>query len=424
MIGFNYKDGVLYADNVALPALAEEYGTPLYVYSAGRLRENVDRLRSALQKALPADRQPLIAFACKANSNLAVLRLLGTMGLGSDIVSGGELDRVLTAGIPADKVVYSGVGKSDEELLAAINADILQINVESRAELERIAGLAEDCGKKTRIAFRMNPDVDAETHHKIATGRHDDKFGMTRAEIEELYVWAHEHDFLEPYGLQMHIGSQLTNMKPFREAYEKLAAFATKIKDQGLPLRNLDLGGGLGIIYKDETPPDLDAYAEIIRDIILPLGTDITLEPGRFIAGDAGLLLCRVSYIKQSEQVRHLILDAGMNDLVRPAMYDAYHEVRPVVPRAGDMVRYDVVGPVCETGDTFIRDYDLPETRKRDYLALMCAGAYGFVMASNYNTRPLPAEVLVDGDKSAIIRHRQTVRDILDLDTIPGWLTT
>jgi len=421
--GFNEKNGVLHADSVPLPELAEKYGTPLYVYSAGVIRHNVDRLRKALSLALPADRQPLIAFACKANSNLAVLTLLRGMGLGCDAVSGGELARALRAGIAPDKIVYSGVGKSDEEIAAAIENKILQINVESKAELERIAALAETKKTKARITFRLNPDVAANTHDKISTGRSEDKFGISRAEIEELYPRAAAHPHLDVRGLHMHIGSQLTDMEPFRLAYEKLAGLALFLKGKGLPLHMLDIGGGLGIVYENEQSPDLRAYAEIIRDKILPLGTDIILEPGRFITGDAGLLLTKASYIKESPSRRFIVLDAGMNDLIRPALYGARHPVRPVKTRSEAACLYDIVGPVCETGDTFLKDVKLPGVHKDDLIALTGAGAYGFVMASNYNTRPLPAEILVDGDKHAIIRQRQSIQDILEKDQVPGWLS-
>ena len=265
-------------------------------------------------------------------------------------------------------------------------------------------------------------DVAANTHDKISTGRRGDKFGLFRDEIEELYPWAAAHEHLAPQGLHMHIGSQLTDMGPFRQAYEKLADFAAALQAKDMPLHTLDLGGGLGIVYKDETPPDLDAYAAIIRDVIAPLGTDIILEPGRFLTGDAGLLLSRVSYIKEHEDRRYIILDAGMNDLIRPALYEAYHAVRPV-EKAGDAVMtYDIAGPVCETGDTFLKNTALPSMTQGDLIALMCTGAYGFVMASNYNTRPLPAEILVDGDRYAVIRQRQTIQDILEKETVPDWM--
>lgn len=423
MKGFTEKSGLLHADNVPLTTLANEYGTPLYVYSAGKIRENIKNLQNALAKALPAERQPLIAFACKANSNLAVLRLMQTMGLGCDVVSGGEMTRALRAGIAPDNIVYSGVGKSDEEIGAAIRQNIRQINVESQAELERIAALAKEQNKKARITFRLNPDVAAQTHNKISTGRREDKFGMFADEIGELYGWAAAHEHLDIQGLHMHIGSQLTAMAPFRQAYEKLAAFAAHLKSRNLPVKTLDLGGGLGITYKDEPAPDLDAYAALIRDIIAPLETGIILEPGRFLVGDAGLLLSRVSYIKEHEDRRYIILDAGMNDLIRPALYDAYHAVRPVAQRENaPPVTYDIAGPVCETGDTFIKNQSLPTLQKGDLIALMSAGAYGFVMASNYNTRPLPAEILVDGDRYAIITRRQTIDDILEREDVPDWL--
>jgi len=421
--GFHERNGVLHADDVALPELADRYATPLYVYSASVVRHNVQRLRDALAQELPAARQPLIAFACKANSNLAVLSLLGKMGLGCDVVSGGEMTRALRAGIPAEKIVYSGVGKSDEEIAGALDEQILQINVESKAELERIAAIAKEKNVQARITFRLNPDVAAKTHDKISTGRSEDKFGISRAAIEELYPWAAAHSHLAVQGLHMHIGSQLTDMEPFRLAYERLADFAAALKAKGLPVPLLDLGGGLGIVYGDEQPPDLRAYAKIIREVILPLDTKIILEPGRFIVGDAGLLLAKVSYIKESGSKRFIILDAGMNDLIRPALYGARHTVRPVKAGKQPAQDYDVVGPVCETGDTFLKDLRLPAVHKDDLIALMNAGAYGFVMASNYNTRPLPAEVMVDGGSHAIIRQRQSVQDILEEDRIPGWLS-
>ncbi len=424
MAGFHDIDGALHADAVPLSVLAERYGTPAYIYSAGRIRNNVERLQAALRKALPEDRQPLIAYACKANSNIAVLKLLQTMGLGCDVVSGGEILRALKAGIAANKIVYSGVGKSDAEIAEALQNGILQINVESRAELERIAAIARDQGKPAPVALRYNPEVEAGAHDKISTGRRQDKFGLLREEVEELYEWAAKHPDLSPQGLQIHIGSQLTDVAPYRASFEKLAALAETLKGRGFPVERLDLGGGLGIVYQDETPPDLDAYASLIRDMILPLQTRIVLEPGRFIAGDAGLLLTRISYIKEHEDRRYIILDAGMNDLIRPALYDAHHPIRHVSDKGNTVpaLRYDIVGPVCETGDTFMKDAELPRAEKDELIALMGAGAYGFVMASNYNTRPLPPEILVDGDKHTIIRQRQSFQDILEKEYIPDWL--
>lgn len=419
MIGFQDKGGILHADDVPLPELADRYGTPLYIYSAARMRANVERLRTALTGALPPDRMPLIAFACKTNGNLAVLRLLSRLGLGCDVVSGGELRRAVRAGMKAESIVYSGVGKTDPEIMAALDAGILQINVESAAEMERIAVLAEESGRTARIAFRFNPDVAAGTHDKISTGRKDDKFGLSGGEVLDLYRQAAAHPHLAPQGLHIHIGSQLTRTEPFRTAFERLAALAGAVRAEGLPLETLDLGGGLGIIYENEQPPDLAGYAGAIRDVILPLGTRIILEPGRFIAGDAGILLTRVIAIKKTPARAFVILDAGMNDLIRPALYGARHPVRLVAARQGaeDGI-YDVVGPVCETSDVFLKDCPLPSPRRGDLAAIMAAGAYGFVMASTYNTRPLPAEALVNAGWHALIRPRQDVEELLDQDVI------
>ena len=421
MIGFTEKQGVLYADDVSLKDIAARHGTPCYVYSAAKIRQTVGGLQAALNETL--GNPPLIAFACKANSNVAVMNLMGRMGLGADIVSGGELARALKAGIAPDKIVFSGVGKTDEEIIAALEKGILQINVESGPELERIAALAQKTGKIAPVALRLNPDVDAGTHAKITTGKTENKFGLPRAEAEKLYAWAAGHKSLRPRGFSLHIGSQLTALDPFRSAFEKLATLARDVRAKGLPLESLDLGGGLGVHYRDESTPDLKAYAAIVRDTVAGLKTQLIFEPGRLLVGEAGLLLTKVIFAKQGENRRYLILDAGMNDLMRPALYDAWHTIRPVDnSRNRPYLKYDIVGPVCETGDTFAKDRDLPEMHTGDLAAIMTGGAYGFVMASNYNTRPLPAEVLVDGPKDAIIRRRETLEDILEKEAVPGWL--
>ncbi len=422
MTGFTDKNGALYADNLPLSTLAAQYRTPAYVYSASQIRKNVSALQDAFREMLPESAQPLIAFACKANSNIAVLKLLQTLGLGADIVSGGELQRAQTAGIPASKTVFSGVGKSEEEITCALQSGILQLNIESEPEMAHIAVIAEKLGIKARIAFRLNPDEDAKTHAKITTGTKENKFGMPREELETLYRRAAEHPWLEPVGLSLHIGSQLTDMAPFEAAFKKLAALAQHFKDEGLPLKTLDIGGGLGVVYNQEQAPCLKSYAILVRDILHPLNTQIIMEPGRMITGNAGVLLTQVRYVKETLDKAFVIVDSGMNDLARPAMYDAFHPIRLVESTEDPAKTYDIVGPICETGDTFAKARPLPPTKAGDFLAIMVSGAYGYVMASNYNTRPLPIEILVDGDKHAIIHERQTVEELIAQEAIPDWL--
>lgn len=383
------------------------------------------RLKTALRAALPADAQPLIAYACKANSSMAVLSHLGHLGLGADVVSSGELTRAITAGIAGDKIVYSGVGKSDDDLIAAMQAGVAQINIESEPEFERIVTLAAAHGssgqQRPRIAFRMNPDVDAKTHAKITTGKEDNKFGLPLTDIERLYKVAASSSLIDVQGISVHIGSQLTALEPFAQAFQKTAAFVRHLRAQGLSVQSVDLGGGLGIVYEQEQSPCLARYATLIRDIIHPLQTRIILEPGRLIAGDAGLLLAKVTYVKKTAQRRYIILDAGMNDLVRPAMYDAYHPIRPVTIRAGDILPYDIVGPVCETGDTFALSRAMPPVEAGDLVAIMASGAYGFSMASRYNSRPLPAEIMTREGAFQLVRPRENIRDILKDELIPQW---
>lgn len=423
MPGFHYKQGQLHADGLPVSELAGRFGSPAYIYSAGQIRKNFHELQTALANNLPADRLPLIAYACKANSNIAILKLLSTMGAGIDTVSVGEMQRARAASIQPEKTVLSGVSKTDDEITAAIENGILQLNVESAPEMERIAAIAETRKTKAKIAFRLNPDVDAKTHAKITTGKSENKFGMDADTVETLYHKADKHPYLDPRGLSLHIGSQLTQLQPYEEAFQILAAFTRKLREQGLNITSLDLGGGLGITYNNETPPDLDQYARLIREIIEPLGTILILEPGRMLVGNAGILLCRIVYIKESATKRFVILDTGMNDLIRPALYDAYHPIWPVTQgEAKETVHYDIVGPVCETGDTFATNAGLPPLSQNDYLAIGAAGAYGYVMASNYNSRPFAPEILVDDTHSAVIRPRQDIQDIIDTETIPDWI--
>lgn len=423
MIGFNNVNGVLHADNVSCEELANKFGSPAYVYSASYIRQRITMLRDALSKALPDDSDVLIAFACKANSNIAVLSIMNEMELGVDIVSGGEMFRAFAAGVPAERIVFSGVGKSDQEIKDALEHGILQINVESDVELKHIQKIAREIDASIRVVLRYNPDVDAHTHEKITTGKSENKFGLSHDRLIEMYEWASMQSHVIPVGVSMHIGSQLTDIDPFENAFKKMAALITQLRDKGLKVEISDLGGGIGIVYDDETPPDLNAYAQSIKNHITPLGTRIMLEPGRFITGNAGILLTRALYVKKGDSREYAILDAGMNDLMRPSLYDAYHNIRPVHEHddAGKQT-YDVVGPVCETGDTFIKGHEMNTVRSGDLVAIMSAGAYGFVMASNYNTRALPAEILVDGDKYAIIRNRQSIQDIIDEDIVPDWI--
>ena len=419
--GFCEKNGELHADFIPLSTIATDYGTPAYIYSASTIRETVGQLKLALAAALPAHRQPMIAFACKANSNLAVLKQMAVLGLGADIVSGGELARALAAGIPANRVLYSGVGKSESEILQAVDAGIYQINIESESELIRIDNAATRLEKPVDLAFRFNPDVEAFTHAKITTGMEENKFGLLQSDLFRLYRKAVENPFLRPCGVSMHIGSQLTSVEPFSKAFRKMAQLVQDLRGQGLTVSRTDLGGGLGVVYHNEAPFDLDAYARLIAEIIEPLGTRIIVEPGRFLVANAGILLTRVETVKRSGARRYIILDAGMNDLIRPALYDAWHGIRPVKAIPGNAPA-DIVGPVCETGDSFALQRPAGDFAEGDLVAIQSAGAYGASMGSTYNTRPLPPEIMVDGDRIAIVRKRQTVQDMLDRETMPDWL--
>ena len=425
MSGFHYKDGILHADDISMVDIASEYGTPSYVYCLTEIKKQILALKQALRGSLHPDNRPLIAYACKANSNQAILNYMAQQECGCDVVSGGELSRALQAGIPAERIVFSGVGKTDEEILQALQAGIHQINVESLPELRRIIAIAEHSTISVAVAFRMNPDVEAGTHAKITTGKSDNKFGMLRGDIKVAYKLCEGSEFVEPVGLSMHIGSQLTALGPYREAFGVMADFVNELRSDGHEITRLDIGGGLGVIYDDEKPIDPAAYTDLIKEIIEPLDTQIILEPGRYLTANAGVLISRVIYAKESENRNYLILDAGMNDLMRPALYEAYHSIRPVMEQGGRKSRaYDVVGPVCETGDTFAKDREIEEAKDGELIAMMSAGAYGAAMGSNYNTRALPAEILVEGRNSVVIRQRQDIQDIIKKDIIPDWLDT
>lgn len=417
---FVYRDGILHAEDVALPRIAAEVGTPVYVYSAATLARHYRLFTEAL-----APLPHLVCFAVKANGNLAVLKLLADLGAGMDVVSEGEYRRVRAAGVPGDRIVFSGVGKTRGEMRVALEGGIRQFNVESEPELQALSEVAAAMGVTAPVTLRVNPDVDARTHEKIATGRKEDKFGVPIARAREIYAQAAALPGIAVVGVDVHIGSQLTDLAPFEAAYAKVADLTRALRQDGHRIDRLDLGGGLGIPYarSNEVPPLPLDYGAMVKRTVGDLGCEIEIEPGRLIAGNAGVLLASVIYLKAGEGRDFLILDAAMNDLIRPAMYGAWHDILPVAePVAAPDRVYDVVGPVCESGDTFARGRPLPPMAAGDLVAFRSAGAYGAVMASEYNARPLVPEVLVAGDHFAVIRPRPSFDEMLARDTIPPWL--
>lgn len=418
---FLYKNGTLHAEDVAIPDIAAAVGTPFYVYSAATLTRHYRLFTEALTP-LPH----LVCFAIKSLSNVAVLKLLGDLGAGMDVVSGGEYRRARAAGVPGDRIVFSGVGKTREEMRLALTGGVRQFNVESEPEMRALSEVATSLGLTAPIAVRVNPDVDARTHAKIATGKSENKFGIPIARASAVYAEAARLPGLKVVGIDVHIGSQLTDLAPFEAAYTKVADLTAQLRAEGHSITRLDLGGGLGIPYtrSNEAPPLPSDYGAMVKRLLGDLGCEIEIEPGRLISGNSGLLVSRVIYVKQGEGRDFLILDAAMNDLVRPAMYEAHHDIVPVAePAPGAPTRpFDVVGPVCETGDTFARGRDMPDLAEDDLVAFRSAGAYGAVMSSEYNSRPLIPEVLVKGDHFAVIRARPSFDEILNRDTIPAWL--
>ncbi len=414
MAFFAYRDGQLYAENVAVERIAQQIQTPVYCYSAAAIKDNYQ----SYARHFKAE-DSLICYAVKANSNQSILGLLGNLGAGADVVSEGELRRVLLAGIPANKIVYSGVAKTASEMRFAVQQDILQFNVESEQELEVLNRVALSEGKQAAVAFRINPDIDAKTHAKISTGKASNKFGISWTRAHEAYARAAALPGIRVQGIDIHIGSQLTELGPFEDAFKCLAVLTTDLRQRGHQISILDIGGGLGISYHDDgpQPPELSQYAALAHNILGDLGCRILVEPGRSMVADTGILLAEVIYIKQGEQDRFLIIDAGMNDLLRPSMYDAYHEILPVRPSGAEKYSYQVVGPICETGDTFARDRELAIMKNGDLVAIMKSGAYGAVMASTYNTRPLVPEVLVEGENFRVIRKRPNYEEMINLDT-------
>jgi len=415
---FHYKDGVLCAEDVRLDLLAEAVGTPFYCYSSATLTRHYKVFSDALPKG------SLVAFSVKANGNLAVLKTLGQLGAGADVVSGGELAKALAADIPASKIVFSGVGKTREEMHAALDAGIYQFNVESEPELHALNDVAASLGKRAPTTLRINPDVDAKTHAKITTGTAETKFGIPFTRAREAYAHAAKLKNIEIVGIDVHIGSQITDLEPFEAAFQRVAELVGILRADGHSITRLDLGGGLGVPYENSNmpPPDPDAYGKMVARVTKGLGCSLSFEPGRLIAANAGVLVSRVIYVKHGEAKHFLIIDAGMNDLVRPAMYDAHHEIATVAEPGSRRQRYDVVGPICETSDLFAAGRDLPELKSGDLVAILSAGAYGAVMASDYNARPRLAEVLVHGEQWGIVRPRETYADLIAQDRIPDWL--
>jgi diaminopimelate decarboxylase len=418
---FAYRDGVLHAEDVDLRVLSDEVGTPFYCYSTATLERHYRVFADAF-----AGMDALVCYAMKANSNQAVVKTLARLGAGMDIVSGGELRRALAAGVPPERIVFSGIGKTREEMAAGLDAGILCFNIESEPELEALAEVAASKGARAPISVRVNPDVDARTHRKIATGKSENKFGVPISRARAVYARVARLPALKVTGVDMHIGSQITDLEPFENATELLAGLARDLMAEGHELHHMDLGGGLGIPYRehDEPPPNPAAYAAAIKRHTQGLGLKLIFEIGRMIAGNAGILVTRIIYVKVGEGKIFVIVDAGMNDLIRPTLYDAEHEIKPVrepAPGAARIVA-DVVGPVCETGDYLALGRELPQVEAGDLLAVMTAGAYGSVQAGTYNTRPLAPEVLVRGADAGIVRPRQRYDKLIGLDRLPSWL--
>ncbi len=418
MHDFVYKNGELYCEGVPVKSVAQRVGTPFYLYSSNTLTNHVKAFAGAFEGT-----PHLICFALKSNSNGAVLRLLGREGAGADIVSGGELFRALRAGIPPKKIVYAGVGKRRDEIEYALKIDILMFNVESGEELLALDRAAKEMHVKARIALRVNPNIDPKTHAYISTGLKENKFGIPIEQALEHYQTAKNLSHVEVVGIHQHIGSQITEIRPFVDAIEKLVSFVKDLRSAGMSIQYINIGGGLGITYKDETPPLPKELAKAIQPLLKDCGCTLVLEPGRAIVGNAGILVTSVLYHKVSGEKRFLIVDAGMNDLIRPSLYEAYHEIKPVIePASSHKAIFDVVGPICESGDFLAKDRKMPEVKHGDLLAVMGAGAYGFSMSSNYNSRLRVAEVVVKGNEYFIVRERETYNDLIRSEKVPRWL--
>jgi diaminopimelate decarboxylase len=416
---FAYRDGVLHAEDVNLKQLSEEIGTPFYCYSTATLERHFKVMAEAF-----AGTDHLICYAMKANSNQAVIRTMAALGAGMDVVSEGELRRALAAGVPARKVVFSGIGKTAREMALALKEGIACFNVESEPELDLLSRVAQRTGQRAHVSIRVNPDVDARTHHKISTGKAEDKFGISYRHAVDVYARAAALPGIDVAGIDMHIGSQITELEPFEKAFKLMADLTADLKGRGHNIRHLDLGGGLGVPYRgtNDVPPHPDEYAAMVKRTLGHLGLRYVLEPGRMIVGNAGILVSRVIYVKDGTQKHFVIQDAAMNDLIRPTLYDAHHEIIPVAePSSGDTMVADVVGPVCESGDYLAKSRTLPKLEQGDLLATMTAGAYGAVQSGTYNTRPLVPEVLVKGENWALVRPRQSYDELIGLDRLAPW---
>lgn len=418
---FDYKNGALHAEDVAIEEIARAVGTPFYCYSTATLTRHYQVFASAFD-----DIPSLVCYAMKANSNQAVLKTLGQLGAGMDVVSEGELRRARAADVPASKIVFSGVGKTEAEQAYALEEDILCFNVESEPELQQLSRVASEMGRTARVSMRINPDVDAKTHAKIATGKAENKFGIPWQRARDVYAQAAKLPGIEVTGIDMHIGSQITELGPFDDAFARLGELISDLRGQGHKIEHVDLGGGLGIPYvsDNDPPPHPDAYAEVVKKHVRELDCMVMFEPGRLIAGNAGILVTSVIYVKDGADKTFVIVDGAMNDLIRPTLYEAHHEVRPMKEDIGglDRIRADIVGPVCETGDFLAQDRDMAKVEAGDILAIYSAGAYGAVQSSTYNSRLLIPEVLVNADQFAVVRPRPSYEELLGLDQIPDWL--
>lgn len=415
---FCYQNGKLFAEGVAIEEIAKQVGTPFYCYSTATISRHYTVFRDAFK-----DNKVKICYAIKANSNLAVIKTVAELGGGADTVSEGEIRRARAAGVPADKIVFSGVGKTKEEMAYALKEGIFQFNVESEPELVALNEVAMSLGKKAPIAFRVNPNVDSKTHKKIATGGKGDKFGVDWTEARDIYNKASEMEGIEIKAIATHIGSQLVDLMPFQEAFKRVEDLVLLLRADGHNIERLDLGGGLGIPYSAEKPPSPDSYAQMTLDATKHLGCELVFEPGRLIMGNAGILVSKVIYVKRTNEKVFTIIDAAMNDLIRPSFYDAYHEMVPVVEHADDEAKekVDIVGPVCETGDIFAKDRAMPILEADDLIAIRSSGAYAAVMASNYNSRLMIPEIMVNGDQFAVIRERETYDELMAKDKLPEW---
>lgn len=418
MHDFKFKNGELYCEDVKVRDVAARVGTPFYLYSHNTLRDHFTKIQKAF-----APVEPLICFAMKSNDNLAVLKTLSNLGAGFDIVSGGELKKALRTGVAASKIVFASVGKTEEEITDAINAGVLLFNVESLPELDEIHRIAQKMNRKPKVALRINPDVKALTHAKIATGTLKNKFGIDLQTARKILRSGVKYPSAQLSGLHIHIGSQITTRAPFLKAMTKVLEFLDVLKKDGVALEYLDIGGGMGIIYKDEQPQTAQDFADAVLPYLQKTSLKIIMEPGRFIAGNAGILVTKVLYLKDNGFKKFLIVDAGMNDLIRPALYDAYHEIVPVIKTKARRIKMDIVGPICESGDFFAKGRQFPVSQKGDLVAIMSAGAYGYVMASNYNVRGRPPEVMVKGGQFEVTKQRETFEDLMRGETVPSFLS-